>query len=78
MTLLAAHVHDLSQLTAFELLLVGLSALFVVYVIWRAVVLTVRPGEDDPHHVKRSIFDGEIPADGGVAVGSPGPEARGR
>lgn len=59
--LLAAHDHDVSNLTALEWIGVGLAALFVVWVIWRAVVLTVRPGEDDPNHIKRMILDDDAP-----------------
>ena len=59
MSSLAAHVHDLSALTPLQWVLVVLSALLVVWVIWRAVVLTVRPNEDDPNHIKRSILDEE-------------------
>lgn len=61
MTLLAAHAHDLAALSWLEWILVGLSALAVVWVIWRAVVLTVRPGEEDPQHIKRSILDDAPP-----------------
>ena len=59
--LLAAHEHDVSNLSALEWLLVGLAALLVVWVIWRAVVLTIRPGEEDPNHIKRLILDDDTP-----------------
>ena len=59
--LLAAHDHDVSNLTALEWVLVGLAALFVVWVIWRAVILTIRPGEEDPNHIKRMILDDDQP-----------------
>lgn len=59
--LLAAHDHDVSNLTAIEWVLVGLAALFVVWVIWRAVILTIRPGEEDPNHIKRMILDDDQP-----------------
>ena len=61
---LAAHDHDVSNLGPFEWIAVGLAALFVVWVIWRAVVLTVRPGEDDPDHIKRQILRDEPPPAG--------------
>lgn len=59
--LLAAHDHDVSDLTALEWIGVGLAGLFVVWVIWRAVVLTIRPGEEDPNHIKRAILDDDPP-----------------
>lgn len=58
---LAAHDHDVSNLGPLEWLGVGVAALFVVWVIWRAVVLTVRPGEDDPDHIKREILRDDVP-----------------
>ena len=58
---LAAHDHDVSNLGPLEWAAVGLAALFVVWVIWRAVVLTVRPGEDEPDHIKRSILNDDTP-----------------
>ncbi len=64
MTSLAAHAHDLAALSWVEWIVVGLCALAVVWVIWRAVVLTVRPGEADPHHIKRSILDDAPPSVG--------------
>ena len=64
MTLLGAHDHDLSELTALEWALVGLSALAVVWVIWRAVVLTLRPDEGDYDALKRSILDDTPPPPG--------------
>ena len=42
----------------------GLAALLVVWVIWRTVVLTIRPGEDDPNHIKRMILEDEPAPDG--------------
>ena len=58
---LAAHDHDVSNLTMLEWMGVGLAALFVVWVIWRAVILTVRPGEDDPDHIKRQVLQDDVP-----------------
>jgi len=57
MTLLAAHDHDVSGFGVIEWTLVAVAGLFVAWVIYRAVVLTIRPGEDDPDHIKRSILD---------------------
>jgi hypothetical protein len=61
---LAAHDHDVGDLGVVEWIAVGLAGLLVVWVIWRAIVLTVRPGEDDPHHIKRSILEDDAPPDG--------------
>ena len=61
---LAAHDHDVSDFGVLEWLLIALAGLLVVWVIWRAIVLTVRPGEDDPHHIKRSILDDDAPEGG--------------
>ena len=58
---LAAHDHDVSELGVVEWIAVGLAGLLVVWVIWRAIVLTVRPGEDDPHHIKRTVLDDDPP-----------------
>lgn len=58
---LAAHDHDVSSLTPLEWVGVGLAALLVVWVIWRAVILTVRPGEDDPDHIKRQVLRDDVP-----------------
>lgn len=65
---LAAHDHDVSSLGVFEWLLVGLAALLVVWVIWRAVILTIHPGEDEPDHIKRMILNDDTPP-----VGNPRP-----
>ena len=59
---LAAHEHDVSNFGFVEWTLVGLAALFVVWVIWRAVVLTIRPGEDEPDHIKRMILQDDATA----------------
>jgi hypothetical protein len=47
---------DLSTLTPLEWVVVGLAALAAVWVIVRAVQLTLHPGEEEPDHVKRVIF----------------------
>ena len=60
--LLAAHDHDVSDLGFVEWTAIGVAALLVVWVIWRAIVLTVRPGEDDPHHIKRLILEDDPPS----------------
>lgn len=57
MTALAAHVHDLSGLTTLEWGIVIGSGVFVAWVLWRAIRLTLDPGETDPGHIKRSILE---------------------
>ena len=59
MSLLAAHVHDLSGLSPLEWGIVGVSAVFVAWVFWRAIQLTLHPGEEEPDHIKRSILEDE-------------------
>lgn len=61
MSLLAAHDHDVTGFGPLEWVLVGLAVLLVVWVIYRAVVLTLRPGEDDPDHIKRKILEDDEP-----------------
>jgi hypothetical protein len=57
MTLLPlAHAH-FESLGTFEWMLVGIAALIGGWTIWLAVKYTLRPGEDEPDHVKRSILD---------------------
>jgi len=63
-TFLAAHDHDVSGFGVVEWILVGLAVLLVVWVIWRAVVLTLNPGETDPEHIKRQILRDEPPPPG--------------
>jgi hypothetical protein len=58
---LAAHDHDISTLGPLEWMGVGLAGVFVVWVIWRAVVLTIHPGEEEPDHIKRMILDDDAP-----------------
>jgi hypothetical protein len=47
---------DLSGLGPVEWAVVVLSALAAIWVIVRAVRLTLHPGEEEPDHVKRVIF----------------------
>ena len=51
-----AHAH-FGNLTGFEWVLVGIAGLVGAWSIWKAVAYTLRPGEDDPGHVKRLILD---------------------
>jgi hypothetical protein len=65
MSVLAGHTHDLSEVGPVGWVLIGLAALFVVWVIWRTIVLTVRPGEEDPDHIKYMILDDDPAPDAG-------------
>ena len=47
---------DLENLGPVEWVVVGLSAVAAVWVIVKAVKLTLHPGEEEPDHVKRVIF----------------------
>lgn len=64
MSILAAHAHDVSAFGFWEWLAVGTAGLLCVWVIWKAVVLTFNPREDDPHHIKRMILDDDRPPAG--------------
>ena len=58
--LLGAHKHpQWDEFGAFSWTLIGLAALVVLWVIWRAVHYTLTPGETDPEHIKRSILRDE-------------------
>jgi hypothetical protein len=54
---LAAHDHDLSSLGPVGWVLVGLASLVALWVIVKAVMLTLHPGEEEPDHIKRSILE---------------------
>lgn len=55
--LLAGHGHiDFSAFTIWEWVMIGASCLVVAWSIWRAVALTMYPGETDPAHIKRAIL----------------------
>ena len=57
MAWLAAHGDiDLSTFAWWELATLAVCTLFVMWTIWRAVVLTLHPGEEDPAHIKRLIL----------------------
>jgi hypothetical protein len=58
---LAAHEHfDFAQFTLLEWALFVLESAITVWVLWLAVKVTLRPGEDAPDHVKRSILDDDV------------------
>ena len=61
---LAAHEHfDFAQFSLLEWALFVLESAITVWVLWLAVKVTLRPGEDAPDHVKRSILDDDaLPA----------------
>ena len=70
---LAAHGHSFfGELTAWEWVWFGLESAVFVWVLWLAIKWTLRPGEDDPHHVKRSIL---VPDAGRDFETSPSPRA---
>ena len=64
MSLLADHAHGpLRGLAPWEWALFGAEALVFVWVLWLAIKWTLKPGEEDPGHVKRSILtDDALPA----------------
>ena len=68
MSLLAAHEH-FENLGPFEWAAVAAAGVVSAWVIWKAVVYTLHPGEEDPGHIKRMILDD------GPAAGSPIPPA---
>ncbi len=68
---------DLESLTALEWVVVGLSVAVALWVIVKAVRLTMHPGETEPDHVKRVIFQEEDrrggPPGGGPPADGPRP-----
>jgi hypothetical protein len=61
-TWLAAHDHDVSALGPWEWVIVGAASIVAAWVIWKAVALTLHPGEEEPDHIKRTILQDEPPA----------------
>ena len=47
--------------------LAAAAGLFTAWSIWRAVVYTLRPGETEPDHIKRMIFEPSDEATAGSA-----------
>ena len=72
--LLADHAHGpLRGLAAWEWALFGAEALVFAWVLWLAIKWTLKPGEEDPGHVKRSILDDDaLPAGPDAGEGRPG------
>ena len=59
---LAAHEHaPFSSWGWLEWSIFGVCALVTAWVLWLAVKWTLRPGEEEPDHVKRSILDDDEP-----------------
>lgn len=55
---LLAHVHPVwEDFGVLEWTVTALAALLVIWSIWKAVQYTLRPGEEEPDHYKRLIFD---------------------
>jgi hypothetical protein len=53
----ALAAHPFEGLSAWEWVLVGAAVLAAGWAIWKAVLLTLRPGETDPQHIKRQILE---------------------
>ncbi|MFQ5695091.1 MAG: hypothetical protein ACE5HB_03800 [Terriglobia bacterium] len=43
----------------YEYLLVGAAVIVTGWALYRAVVVTLRPREDDPNHIKRLVLEDE-------------------
>jgi hypothetical protein len=56
MSLLVAGHPAAHELGVVGWVALGLSSLVVAWSIWRAVVLTVDPGEAEPEHIKRLVL----------------------
>lgn len=55
---LQAHTsHAATRPDLYEYLLVGVAAVAAAWTIYLAVRYTVRPGEDNPDHIKRRILE---------------------
>lgn len=52
-------------------ILVVAASLFTLWSIWRAVLYTWHPGEDEPDHVKRLIFEPPDERDARIDVSAP-------
>ena len=58
MLFLGSHAHPVwEDFGALEWVCVVAAGLVTVWVIWRAVQMTVRPGEAAPDHIKRRILE---------------------
>jgi hypothetical protein len=56
-----SHAVDFASWGPIEWVVYSTMALVCIWVLWRAVVTTVRPNEDAPDHVKRMILGDEAP-----------------
>ena len=60
LAVLQAHTsHVASRPALYEYLLVGVAAVAAAWTIYLAVRYTLRPGEDNPDHIKRRILEDE-------------------
>jgi len=66
LSLLGSHAHDLSGLSTLGWGIVLAAGVFVAWVFWRAIVLTLRPNEDDPQHIKHQILEEDPRREGEV------------
>ena len=72
---LAAHGHAFwSTLTTWDWVQFGVESAIFVWVLWLTIKWTLKPGEDEPDHVKRSILDDD-PALELLIATSPSPAA---
>ena len=69
----SGHSHptwaDFTASTWILLVLVGVGT---GWTIWKAVMYTVRPGEDEPDHIKRLILGDALPPEGTLPQELPG------
>lgn len=55
---ITGHVHpEWESFGPLEWTIVAIASIVVVWTIYKAVQYTIAPGEDDPDHVKRIIFE---------------------
>ena len=53
-----AHKHPTwSDFGPVEWVAIVVAQLLAVWAVWKAVMYTIRPGETEPDHIKRSIFE---------------------
>ncbi len=58
------HVHpSWESFGALEWTVIGLAGLITAWSIWKCVSYTIRPGEDDPAHIKHGILNDSVAID---------------